>query len=108
MLIHPLAGVLSAYGMGLADVTAMRERAVEAPLADADCRELARRRSTHSAPTPGAELQDEGVPAERITAVRRAHLRYDGTDTAVAGAWRQVGRDGRRSSRRPTGGGSPS
>ena len=33
VLIHPLAGVLSAYGMGLADVTAMRERAVEAPLA---------------------------------------------------------------------------
>src|SRR5215469_13009274 len=34
VLIHPLAGVLSAYGMGLADVTAMREAAVEAPLAD--------------------------------------------------------------------------
>src|SRR5918999_2131248 len=34
VLIHPLAGVLSAYGMGLADVTAMRESAVEAPLAD--------------------------------------------------------------------------
>ena len=32
VLIHPLAGVLSAYGMGLADVTAMRERSVEAPL----------------------------------------------------------------------------
>ena len=32
VLIHPLAGVLSAYGMGLADLTAMREQAVEAPL----------------------------------------------------------------------------
>src|SRR5215831_5318362 len=32
VLIHPLAGVLSAYGLGLADVTAMRETAVEAPL----------------------------------------------------------------------------
>src|SRR6185437_14380371 len=32
VLIHPLAGVLSAYGFGLADVTAMRETAVEAPL----------------------------------------------------------------------------
>ena len=32
VLIHPLAGVLSAYGIGLADVTAMRERSVEAPL----------------------------------------------------------------------------
>ena len=32
VLIHPLAGVLSAYGMGLASVTAMRETAVEAEL----------------------------------------------------------------------------
>ena len=32
VLIHPLAGVLSAYGIGLADIIAMRERAVEAPL----------------------------------------------------------------------------
>ena len=32
VLIHPLAGALSAYGIGLADVTAMRETAVEAPL----------------------------------------------------------------------------
>ena len=37
VLIHPLAGVLSAYGMGLADLTAMREQAVEAPLAAAGC-----------------------------------------------------------------------
>jgi 5-oxoprolinase (ATP-hydrolysing) len=34
VLIHPLAGVLSAYGMGLADVAAMRQQAVEAPLSD--------------------------------------------------------------------------
>ena len=32
VFIHPLAGVLSAYGMGLADVTAMREQAVEVKL----------------------------------------------------------------------------
>src|SRR5690625_5364516 len=32
-MIHPLAGVLSAYGMGLADITAMREHSVELPLA---------------------------------------------------------------------------
>ena len=32
VLIHPLAGALSAYGIGLADVIAMRETAVEAPL----------------------------------------------------------------------------
>jgi 5-oxoprolinase (ATP-hydrolysing) len=82
VLIHPLAGVLSAYGMGLADTTAMREAAVEAaldaavvPVLDAtvDKLEAAAR----------AELRAEGVPEDRIRAVRRAHLRYDGTDTAV-------------------------
>ena len=40
--IHPLAGVLSAYGMGLADVTAMRERSVEAPLSAGLLPELGR------------------------------------------------------------------
>ena len=42
VLIHPLAGVLSAYGIGLADVTAMRERSVEAPLSDGLLPELDR------------------------------------------------------------------
>ena len=40
VFIHPLAGVLSAYGMGLADVTAMREQAVEARLDEANERLL--------------------------------------------------------------------
>ena len=83
VLIHPLAGVLSAYGMGLADVAALRERAVEATLTDAVLPELAQilDELTDDA---GRELEREGIPADRITAVRRALLRYDGTDTAVA------------------------
>jgi len=85
VLIHPLAGVLSAYGMGLADVTAMRETAVEAPLG-ADVRvdgvPLAEVFARLEAETR-AELKSEGVPDEQITVVRRAHLRYEGTDTAL-------------------------
>jgi 5-oxoprolinase (ATP-hydrolysing) len=88
VLIHPLAGVLSAYGLGLADIVAMREQAVEAPLT-----------SDLAAAIPGiakpleqdarAEVggrgggREGGVPAGRITVARRAHLRYEGTDTAV-------------------------
>ncbi|MEV6272610.1 hydantoinase B/oxoprolinase family protein [Kribbella sp. NPDC051936] len=83
VLIHPLAGVLSAYGMGLADVAALRERAVEAPLNDAVLPELSKVLDELQADA-AAELEREGVPAERITAIRRALLRYDGTDTAVA------------------------
>ncbi|GLY88918.1 5-oxoprolinase [Actinoallomurus iriomotensis] len=82
VLIHPLAGVLSAYGMGLADVTAMRESAVERPL-DADVvPELAGVLGKLEAEA-GAELQNEGVAADRIRSVRRVHLRYAGTDTAL-------------------------
>jgi len=82
VLIHPLAGVLSAYGIGLADIIAMREQAVEAPLS-ADL--IAKFPETtgpleHDA---RAEVAAEGGPARRITATHRAHLRYQGTDTAV-------------------------
>ena len=38
IFVHPLAGVLSAYGMGLADQSAMREAAIEQPLAEAHTR----------------------------------------------------------------------
>jgi 5-oxoprolinase (ATP-hydrolysing) len=76
VLIHPLAGVLSAYGIGLADVIAMREATIEEPLADELVTALAEsfRLMEDMART---ELAD---PAS-IT--RRAHLRYVGTDTAL-------------------------
>jgi 5-oxoprolinase (ATP-hydrolysing) len=82
VLIHPLAGVLSAYGMGLADVTAMREAAVEVPLRDESMPALheAAARLERDALD---ELKDEGVPVDGVRRVRRAHLRYDGTDTAI-------------------------
>jgi 5-oxoprolinase (ATP-hydrolysing) len=82
ILIHPYAGVLSAYGMGLADVTAMRETALEMPLgerAGPDLRAALDRLDVQAR----AELASQGVPDERIRAVHRVHLRYDGTDTAL-------------------------
>ncbi len=82
VLIHPLAGVLSAYGIGLADIIAMREQAVEAPLAGGFLARLPEITGPleHDA---RAEVEAEGGPAGRVTAVHRAHLRYQGTDTAV-------------------------
>jgi 5-oxoprolinase (ATP-hydrolysing) len=86
VLIHPLAGALSAYGLGLADVIAMRETAVEAPLT-ADL--AARLRDEAFRPLEAsarAELAAQSGPAaapEGIRVTRRAHLRYDGTDTPV-------------------------
>jgi 5-oxoprolinase (ATP-hydrolysing) len=79
--IHPLAGVLSAYGMGLAQVRALREEAFERKL-DAgvmgDLRLLATKLATQC--TEELALQQTSV-GERI---QRAHLKYDGTDTSLA------------------------
>jgi 5-oxoprolinase (ATP-hydrolysing) len=82
VLIHPLAGVLSAYGMGLADLTAMREQAVEAPLTDKLLPELATIAAALESDAR-AELADGGADPAQVTSVRRAHLRYAGTDTAL-------------------------
>ena len=82
VLIHPLAGVLSAYGIGLADIIAMREQAVEAPLTEDGLETLAES-IVPLERDARAEVTAEGVPPERITAAHRAHLRYQGTDTAV-------------------------
>ena len=82
VLVPPMAGVLSALGIGLADTTAMREQSVEIRLENAALGKLATVADSleHAA---RAELIDEGIPIERIRVVRRAHLRYQGTDTAI-------------------------
>jgi 5-oxoprolinase (ATP-hydrolysing) len=82
VLVPPMAGLLSALGMGMADVTAMREQAVELPLDEA---RMGRVRSVAAALGEAArgELAAEDVPPERIRTVLRAHLRYDGTDTVL-------------------------
>lgn len=82
VLVPPMAGVLSALGIGLADTTAMREQSVEVRLEPSamprvlktadDLEEAAR-----------AELLAEDVPEDRIRVTRRAQLRYDGTDTTL-------------------------
>jgi len=82
VLIHPLAGVLSAYGIGLADIIAMREQAVEVPLTTESLDNLPETLDPLEQDAR-AEVAAEGVPPERISAVGRAHLRYQGTDTAV-------------------------
>jgi 5-oxoprolinase (ATP-hydrolysing) len=82
VLAHPLAGVLSAYGMGLADQIAMREQTVELPL-DARAIPALREALNALAAAAIAELRAQGAPAERISVRERAHLRYEGTDTAL-------------------------
>ena len=82
IFLHPLAGVLSAYGMGLADVRALREQAVEHIL-DADLQEKLHHDFQVLADDALAEMQAQDVAPERIRTLRKVHLRYDGTDSAL-------------------------
>lgn len=79
VFLHPLAGVLSAYGMGLADFRVMREAAVEAPLAADLLPQLAETvaRLTVAAK---AELASQKIPDAQMTALPTLRLRYEGTD----------------------------
>jgi len=80
VFIHPFAGVLSAYGMGLADQSVIREAAVEAPLSADGMTELAAR--VAALETEGrAALEQQGADPARLRAEPRLHLRYAGTDT---------------------------
>src|SRR6266571_3009766 len=82
VFVHPLAGVLSAYGMGLADTVAMREQALEARLEAGNLSVLDRALERLSQ-LAREELVSQGVAPERVRLVRRVHLRYDGTDSAL-------------------------
>ncbi len=82
VFLHPLAGVLSAYGMGLADMRVMRERAVEARLTAALVDRL-RRDLDALGRDARAELGRQGVRDEAIATIERVHLRYEGTDAAL-------------------------
>lgn len=82
VLVPPMAGVLSAVGIGLADTTAMREQSVEVLLEPAAMPGV-RKTADDLEAAARAELRAEDVPEDRIEVTRRAQLRYDGTDTVL-------------------------
>jgi 5-oxoprolinase (ATP-hydrolysing) len=82
VLIHPFSSLLSAYGMGLADIRATRQRAIEEPLGEAALAAIESVGATLGADAC-IELQRQGVPDAAITVHVRAHIRYAGTDTAL-------------------------
>ena len=82
VLVHPLAGVLSAYGMGLADQNVMRETAVELKLVPEHITAL-RDTLGELALAAQHELEKQEVSRGDIRVHRRVHVRYDGTDSAL-------------------------
>jgi len=82
VLIHPLSSLLSAYGMGLADIRSVRQQAIEEPLGDksrATLPSVARRLASNAI----EEVAGQGVAAHKIALHVRAHIRYAGTDTPL-------------------------
>ena len=86
VLVHPLAGVLSAYGMGLADQNVIRERAIELKLTVAALPEIAEALNGLAATAEG-ELQRQQANAGVITTHHRVHVRYEGSDAALIVPW---------------------
>jgi 5-oxoprolinase (ATP-hydrolysing) len=82
VLIHPFSSLLSAYGMGLADIRATRQQAIEEALGT---KSLASLRSIGDklSKDVSAEVAGQGVPEKIIKVHVRAHIRYAGTDTAL-------------------------
>jgi 5-oxoprolinase (ATP-hydrolysing) len=83
IFLHPLAGVLSAYGMGLADIRSLRETQVEHPLAASDLAEVLARAFLPLMTAVQAEVQGQGVAGDQIQVLAKAYLRYSGTDSSL-------------------------
>jgi 5-oxoprolinase (ATP-hydrolysing) len=82
VLIHSLSSLLSAYGMGLADIRSVRQQAIEAPF-DHSGRSAFGRAARKLARIVIDEVAEQGVAADKIALRVGAHIRYAGTDTAL-------------------------
>ena len=82
VLLHPLAGVLSAYGMGLADISVMREQSVESLLNEDVVGRLDKILALLT-DEGEAELTAQGLELDGVDSVKKVHVRYQGTDTAL-------------------------
>lgn len=92
VFIHPYAGVLSAYGIGLADIRAMYEEAVEGALSE-ELMDSINERYVSLAQKAKTEILEQGIADNSISIQEHAHVRYEGTDSAVivnAGSSSQV------------------
>ncbi|MGB3165396.1 MAG: hydantoinase B/oxoprolinase family protein, partial [Alteraurantiacibacter sp.] len=78
VLLHPFAGMLSAYGIGLSPVVAIREQGLVAPLVEDYSRALAALETAAR-----DEIAAQGIAPDDITVHRRLRLRFEGSDTAL-------------------------
>ncbi|MDD2867754.1 hydantoinase B/oxoprolinase family protein [Neomegalonema sp.] len=82
VLIHPLSGLLSAYGIGLSSIFASRQKAVEAPL-EAGSLPLMQAAFAELRAAVAEEFAAQGLAPEVMEAREILHLRYEGSDAAL-------------------------
>ncbi len=82
VLIHPLSSLLSAYGMGLADIRSVRQQAIEETFGEKG-RATLQAVSGKLAKDAILEVESQGVAPDKIKLHVRAHIRYAGTDTPL-------------------------
>jgi len=83
ILNHPDAGILSAVGAGLADVARHRAVAVDQPASDTTLLAVSKTLAEIAAELT-CEVENEGIPVERIEVVRTLDLRYRGVDSSLS------------------------
>ncbi len=82
VLVHPFSGILSAYGMGLAQVRSARSRALVQELSDGMVSDLEKIRDELAWETE-SELATQDISPSETSSFTRIHIRYDGTDLAL-------------------------
>ena len=83
IFLHPLAGVLSAYGMGLAEIRVMREAQLGIDFDEESVEQVLDAYNLPLADAARAAVREQGVEPESISIVSKAHVRYQGTDTSL-------------------------
>ncbi|CAN5730323.1 hydantoinase B/oxoprolinase family protein [soil metagenome] len=82
ILIHPLAGVLSAYGIGTANVASIKHESIES-LLDENSLEMAGKMLERLTQSCELELADQLIGTEKLVRTKSLALRYEGTDSSI-------------------------
>ena len=82
IFIHPYAGVLSAYGIGLADIRIIKEKSIEAELTEQLITDLTTQLKALTAQAKRELLRQEANP-EQVTIQQQVYLKYSGTDSSL-------------------------
>ena len=89
ILIHPLAGVLSAYGIGMALLRTYRQKTIEAPL-DSNHLESVRQTIEQLSGQCRDSLASQGIPVESCKLRTTLNIKVAGSDTSLPVAWDEI------------------